>query len=71
MKTGFKLMSKNWKNTPFIYETFFSHLQGLDKSPEERSDALSFTEQFDQPQDSEQSEEGNWHFSTFTFALDK
>lgn len=42
-------------------------LEGLDKSPEEGSDALSFAEQFDQPQDSEQTEECDGHFSTFSF----
>lgn len=46
-------------------------LEGLDKSPEEGPNAFAFTEQFDQPQDSEQTEEGDGHFPTLTFTLEQ
>lgn len=44
-------------------------LEGLDKGPEERSDAFAFAEQLHQPQHAEQAEEGDGHFPTFPFAL--
>lgn len=43
-------------------------LQGLDKGPEERADSFSFAEKFHQTQNSEQAEEGDGHFATFSFA---
>lgn len=45
-------------------------LERLDKSPEEGSNAFSFAEQLNQPQDSEQTEESDGHFSTFSFTLE-
>lgn len=45
----------------------FCHLQRLDKGPEERPNALSFAEQFHQPQDSEQTEEGDGHLPALSF----
>lgn len=52
-----------------IHGVCHTDLKGLDKSPEQRSNAFAFTEQLDQPQHSKQAEEGDGHFSTFTFAL--
>lgn len=46
-------------------------LEGLDKSPEEGPNAFAFTEQFDQPQDSEQTEERDGHFPALTFTLEQ
>lgn len=48
----------------------FADLERLDKSPEERSNALSFAEQLHQPQDSEQTEERDGHLSTLSFTLE-
>lgn len=48
---------------------FPTDLKGLDERPKESSDAFAFTEQLDQPQHSEQAEEGDGHFPTFSFAL--
>lgn len=68
-----KFISKHWVGWNIAWSEIscwrYTDLKGLDKSPEERSNAFSFTEQFHQPQNSEQAEERDGHFSTFTFAL--
>lgn len=68
-----KFISKHWVGWNIAWCQIrcwcCTDLKGFDKSPEERSDAFSFTEQFHQPQNSEQAEECDGHFSTFTFAL--
>lgn len=58
-----------YTNRREIHGVCHTDLKGLDKSPEQRSNAFAFTEQLDQPQHSKQAEEGDGHFSTFTFAL--